>query len=94
MMDWTTIRPTLGPIAREFIFYVFLVCTRLIAISSLVFYVLGRVRPPSCLWICWGTEYFIFQIFVPSGYYVYDVLLNGFLSIYLGRYTHNLPCKT
>ena len=37
----------------------FLVCTRLITISSLVFYVLGRVGPLLCLWLCKGTEYFI-----------------------------------
>jgi len=66
-MDWTSIGPTLGPIAGEFIYYVFIVCTRLIAISSLAFYVLGHVRPLLCLWICWGTKYFIFQIFVPDG---------------------------
>jgi len=88
-MDWMGIGPTLGPIAGEFSYYVFLVCTKLIAISSLAFYILGHVRPPLCLWICWVTEYFIFQIFVPSGYYVCGVLLNGFLSIYLGRYSEN-----
>ena len=87
-MDWTSTGPILGPIAEEFIYYVFLVCTRLIVISSLAFYALGCVRPLLCLWMCWGTEYFIFQIFVPSGYYVCGVLLNGFLSIYLGRYMY------
>ena len=34
----------------------FLVCTRLITISSPVFYVLGRVGPLLCLRICWSTE--------------------------------------
>jgi len=81
VMDGMGIGPTLGPIVGEFIFYAFLVCTKLIAISSLVFYSLGRVRPSLYLWICWGTEYFIFQIFVPSGYYVCGVLLDEFLSI-------------
>jgi len=43
-MDWTGIGPTMGPIAGEFICYVFLVCTRPSTISSRVyFFVLGRV---------------------------------------------------
>jgi len=44
-MDWTGIGPTMGPIAEEFISYVFLVCTRSSTISSLVFSILGRVGP-------------------------------------------------
>jgi len=47
-MDWTGIGPTMGPIAEEFTSYAFLVCTRSSTISSLVYFVLGRVGPLLC----------------------------------------------
>ena len=48
-----------GAIAKGFISYDFLVCTRPSTISSLVYFVLDRVRPLLCFWICWGTKYFL-----------------------------------
>jgi len=47
-MDWTGIGPTMGPIAEGFISFDFLVCTRPNTISSLVYFVLGRVWPLLC----------------------------------------------
>ena len=76
-MDWTGIGPTMRPIVEEFICYAFLIDTRPSTISSLVYFVLGRVGLFYVLWICWGRKYFISQIFVPSGYYVCGILLNG-----------------
>jgi len=38
----------MGPIAEEFICYAFLICTRPNTISSLVYFVLGRVGPLLC----------------------------------------------
>jgi len=37
-----------GPITEEFVCYAFLICTRPSTISSLVYFVLGRVGPLLC----------------------------------------------
>ena len=86
-MDWTSIGPTLGPIAEEFICYAFLFVPDLLLLVRQyfmfwavwgLFYVYGYVRVRS-------TSYL--QIFVPFGYCVRDIFIKWVLSIYLGRYT-------
>jgi len=68
-------------IAEEFICYVFLVCTRPSTISSLVYFVLDRVRPP--LYFMNMLEYKVLHILnLRSKYYVCNIFIKWDLPIY------------